>query len=433
MKLPLRKLLLAPYYLATVAVDTAGTALRRFLRPKPSPKPKFAVSAGISVVIPERGNKEMLRRCLLSLKPACAALGEDTQVIVVVSDARADTYNDLTQAFEVQWIFRSKPLWFVEAISIGIAAAKYDWVYMLNSDMVVDAAALHEVAKWRSPSVFAIASQIYFQDGSRRREETGLTEIRNAGGLVEIRDIPPENDDRVRNHIYAGGGSSLFQRKLLARFIRTTRTYAPFYWEDVEWSIQAARKGFQVLFCPQSKVWHAHRSTNLKYFAPDEIERIFRRNRLRFQLRTALPPDARRTIFGSIARLDEESFRSMLQVTSIAANLSARLHSYCDPPFELGPAGFEIHYGRPRRPEKPLIMIASPYCVYPPAHGGARRIHELVRRLALDFDIVLVSDESEHYSTGSVKYFQTCHAVYLLSGRKPRPGFDGRIDRILTH
>jgi len=433
MKLRFRKLLLLPFYLLIVAIDTAGIVIRRLLHPRRSPKPKFAFRPGISIVIPERANKAMLRRCLQSVQTACAFLAEPAQVIVVVSEARRDMYDDLTREFQAHWIFQSKALWFIEAVALGVRAAKHDWVYLLNTDMIVNPDALREVAKWRSPSVFAIASQIYFQDSTRRREETGLTEIRDAGGLLEISDVLAEDDYRIRAHAYAGGGSSLFRRDLLAGFIDRTKAYAPFYWEDVEWSVLARRKGYGVLFCPQSKVWHAHRSTNLKFFSGEDIERIFRRNRLRFQLRMALPPHATRTVFGTIARLDATSFREMLNAACVVDTLRSRYRCYFDPPFGLGPIpGIDIHYGRPRTPGNPLVMIASPYCVYLPVHGGARRIHELIERLAEDFDIILLSDEPEKYSNASFRYFQSCHLICLVSGRKASDSH-GRIDRILCH
>jgi GT2 family glycosyltransferase len=433
MKLLFRKLLLVPFYLLILAVDAAGLVIRRFL-PMHSPKPNSAFSPGISVVIPERANKDMLGRCLRSLSPACSSLEEPTQVIVVVSEAQSDAYNDLIQQFQAVWIFEPKPLWFIEAVALGVRTAKYDWVYLLNTDMVVDPATLREVATWRSPSVFAIASQIYFQDSTRRREETGLTKIHDAGGLLEIWDVVPDDDYGVRSHAYAGGGSSLFQRDLLASFINKTRAYAPFYWEDVEWGVLARRNGYEVLFCPQSKVRHAHRSTNLKFFSREDIEKVFRRNRLRFQLRTGLPAKSLRTVFGSIARLDATSFREMLNGTCVVDTLHARLRCHFDRAFSLQPIpGVGIHYRRPRRRGKRLIMIVSPYCVYPPAHGGARRIHELIDRLASEFDIILLSDEAEHYSNASFKYFQKCHLVCLVRGRKAGPDRGGRIGRILSH
>ncbi|HYR89439.1 MAG TPA: glycosyltransferase [Terriglobia bacterium] len=434
MKLLFRKLLLAPFYLLIVALDAVGRVIRLLLPSRHTPKRKSAFGPGISVVIPERANKEMLRRCLESLRTACASIGEPVQVVVVVSGAERGMYEDLTEEFQAHWILQSKPLWFIEAVALGVHAAKYDWVYLLNTDMVLDPGALREIAKWRSPSVFAIASQIYFQDSTRRREETGLTAIRDVGGLLEILDVEPDDDYRIRTHVYAGGGSSLFRRRLLQSFIDRTRGYAPFYWEDVEWGVLAWRNGFEVLFCPQSKAWHAHRSTNLKFFSPEEIDRIVGRNRLRFQLRTGLPPNVLRTVFGSIARLDARSFREMLNASCVVETLRSRFRCYFDPPFSLQSLpGLGVRYCRPRRPGAPLVLIASPYCVYPPAHGGARRMHELIERLSQDFDIILLSDESEHYSNASFKYFEKCHLVSLISGRQASADPYGRIARIITH
>src|SRR5207245_5174085 len=135
MKLLFRKLLLAPFYLLILSVDVAGMVVRRFVGLKRSPERKFTFGPGISVVIPERANKEMLRCCLQSLRSACASLGEPSEIIVVVSGAQDDMYQDLTREFPAHWIFQSKPLWFIEAIALGVRAAKYDWVYLLNTDM----------------------------------------------------------------------------------------------------------------------------------------------------------------------------------------------------------------------------------------------------------------------------------------------------------
>ena len=128
------------------------------------------------------------------------------------------------------------------------------------------------------------------------------------------------------------------------------------------------------------------------------------------------------------------SFREMLGPSCIAGILGSRFRGYFDPLFgyRLNPA-CNMYYGRPRTPGRPLVLIVSPYAVYPPAHGGARRIHELISRLSSEFDIVLLSDEMENYSTESLKYFRNCHAVCLVGGRKADPARDGRIDRILSH
>src|SRR5207253_1032157 len=42
---------------------------------------------------------------------------------------------------------------------------------------------------------------------------------------------------------------------------------------------------------------------------------------------------------------------------------------------------------------RPRVLFVTPFCVFPPRHGGARRIDGLLRELRRDFEIVLVTDE----------------------------------------
>jgi glycosyltransferase involved in cell wall biosynthesis len=123
----------------------------------------------------------------------------------------------------------------------------------------------------------------------------------------------------------------------------------------------------------------------------------------------------------------------MLQPVLMLDTLQARFRTYFDPPLRLEeiPVSGVQHCGR-RRPGFPLILIVSPYCVYPPAHGGARRIHELIERCAREFDIILLSDEAENYTEASFKYFKSCHIVSLVGGREA-PKTDHRIERIQAH
>ena len=126
----------------------------------------------------------------------------------------------------------------------GIKAARFDWVYLLNSDMVVAPEALAKLMPWRAAHVFAIASQIFLADASRRREETGWTGFRVQDGMFEIFDVLPEDATTVRGHLYAGGGASLFRRELLLRFLSRSHPYNPVYWEDVEWGVRAWHAGW---------------------------------------------------------------------------------------------------------------------------------------------------------------------------------------------
>ncbi len=57
----------------------------------------------------------------------------------------------------------------------------------------------------------------------------------------------------------------------------------------------------------------------------------------------------------------------------------------------LVPPVVERWRGRDRRAAKPLIAIVTPYLPWPLAHGGAVRMHALLRQAARDFDLALFS------------------------------------------
>jgi GT2 family glycosyltransferase len=283
---------------------------------------------GISVIIPERANPVLLQECLRSLGVACAQLPEPFEVIVVVNGSPESLYRDLVRSEDsVRWMFFRRPLWFSGAIRRGLKAARYDWVYLLNNDMVLDSGALRSLLKWRSSNVFAIASQIYLKDPQRRREETGWTVYREADGPIEILDEVPDDDVTVRGTFYAGGGASLFRRRLLAEFIPDSSAYHPFYWEDVEWGTRAWRCGYEVLYCPASKAWHGHRQTNRKFFSEPEIDRILARNRFVFHFRNGPCPESFRAFEDTLGRLDEKSLREILTPRRMSQIASGRFRN----------------------------------------------------------------------------------------------------------
>jgi GT2 family glycosyltransferase len=392
---------------------------------------------GITILIPERNNASVLEQCLNSIEQARAEIEEPSQVLVVASGATEPQYAHLTRRnSDVRWLFFNKPLFFSAAVKEGLRVAEHDWIYLLNSDMVVDRWVLQTLLPWRDQNVFAIASQIFFKDSTKRREETGWTAFRQEGlGPIEILDITPENQTTVRGTLYAGGGASLFQKRLLERFLRGSRVYEPFYWEDAEWGARAWRTGYQVLFCPESKVWHEHRATNRRFFSEDEIDRIMKRNRVLFHLRNQPRAACFEQFKEDIACLEGRSMRELFHPARLFHILWGRWNSR-NLPFRDLPLQdtWAKYYSKPRTEGKPLLLVVSPYVVYPPAHGGARRITGLLKALERHFDLVLLSDEGESYGQTSQKYFRDLTSVHLVRGRPALPpNGSGRMERVDNH
>ena len=392
---------------------------RRITRPIPR---ETNWSPGISIIIPERGGVAMLTECLESLFVAIKPLHEPSEVIVVVNGFSLADYKDIENRFRnVRWIHSKSPLGFSSAIRKGVKAAHYDWVYLLNNDMVLAPDVLEEVMKWRAPRVFSIGSQIFFKDPAKRRLETGWTDMKLTPDCVKIYEIEPEDQAMVRGGLYSGGGSSLFRKQLLEVLLPMRDPYHPFYWEDAEWGFRAWKRGYEVLFCPLSKVWHHHRGTVSKYYEKGEIDRIFERNRIQFQLRNL--PDSCSIIrmAQKLSGLDRFSRREITgfknSIRLLKAQIEIKLYPYKNAPMD---------YIRRKFYTTPLIgvsdkksMIAvSPFGVFPPTHGGAVRMHHLFIELGKKYNLILLSDEQDLYGETSLKYFKPFSAVHLIGGRK---------------
>jgi hypothetical protein len=331
-----QELSLACVYLAMRLSDRLGRRLQT-LRSPPASK---AFHPGLSVLIPERGQSELLSECLASVAAACDQVAEPCEVIVVVNGSPRQLYQDLIGHYpQIRWIFSGAPLWFSGAVERGLRAARHDWVYLLNNDMIADPQVFSSLLPWRAPHVFGIASQIFFRDPKIPREETGWTACRVANdGMLEILDEIANDDAAVRTVFYPGGGASLFRRQYLAQLAGRTAVYAPFYWEDVEWGSCAWRLGYESLYCPSSKVWHWHRQTNLKFFSELEIDRILERNRFIFHLRNGPCPESFTRLVELLARLDQDSLAEILSrwriLRIVLGRLRNRSRCFHDPPLE---------------------------------------------------------------------------------------------------
>jgi GT2 family glycosyltransferase len=243
-----------------------------------------------------------LAGCLESVRRASERWDEPLETIVMANGSDPALYWGLRGEHPgVRWLFRRRPTGFAKAVRAGLRAARYGWVYLLNNDVVLEPGALCELASYRDHRTFSIASQILLKDTTRYRDETNWGALVIESGLATLHDWIPRSEAPV-DTFYAGGGASLFHKKLLERLIDPP-VYDPFYWEDAEWGWRARKLGYRSLFCPASVAHHTQHATIRRHHPASEVEAIMRRNRLLFQLRNF-------TSVGSLDRVVEEIARA---------------------------------------------------------------------------------------------------------------------------
>ncbi len=321
---------LRPLLDAVRRIDGFGRAIGTQFRRRRASERARSFAAGVSVVIPERDTVSELTACLAGLSASARNWDEPLETMVVVNGAADWRYKELQSLYpEVRWQFHAEPLGFGGAIESGLRRARYDWVYLLNSDVVLEEAAIAAAGRHRDPAVFSIASQIVLKDDTRFRDETNLTALFIEDGLATTHDLIPRST-RTVEHFYAGGGASLFQTGLL-RQVLDAEAYHPFYWEDVEWGWRARKLGYGSLFCAESVAHHTQRATIARYFSPAEIETVVERNRLLFQLRNFTTVGSLEAVAEAIARARPEVARYFVGWHALGRVARGRLWNHVAP------------------------------------------------------------------------------------------------------
>ena len=407
----------APLYFATNTASVLARLAPGRWRARPRDD---GARPGVSVIVPERGTPDLLDETLAALAAALARVDEPHQTVVVVNGAPRDDYRDLAARHpDVEWQFHDAPLGYNGAIMAGLAAVRHDWTYLLNSDMRLDPDALVEAMRYRHAHVFAVTSQIFFTDPARRREETGWSDFHPNRYAPEVYERTPEPGTLARGNLYPGGGSSLCRTAPLRRYVADSRDYSPFYWEDADWGVRAWSDGWEVLFCPASHAWHRHRGTVNRYYPAGEVERVIHRNALLFDLRHGWTGRGARELLARIAQCDaatQSELRGLgLAWRAFKARLATRRAQRRG--FAFANIATDKYYAPQSRAHRPRVLLVSPFALFPPAHGGARRIAELIQRLCAHVDFILLGDERSLYTAAAEPWFEHLYATHLIEGR----------------
>ncbi len=365
-----------------------------------------------SVVIPNWNGKDLLGKYLPSVVEAMA--GHPSNEVIVVDNGSTDGSADfLRQHFPtVKFVALPTNLGFGGGSNRGFAEAKNDIVVLLNSDMRVDAGFLAPLLKgFAHADVFAVSCQIFFSDPNKVREETGLTQAHWRNGVLRLRHRIDNQVQDLFPCFYGGGGSCAFDRKKFLALGGFDELLRPFYLEDTDLGYMAWKRGWRVLYQPQSKVWHEHRGTIGKTFTSDYIQAVVHKNFILFAWKNIHSPlmllehfaAAYASAFVSMIVGDSQTranfpglFRAALQLPgACAARWRARTLACVDDieAFRRPLGGYYRDRFQPPAtpPAKPAVLMVSPYGLCPASHGGAVFMQLAVRELAKHCDVHLIA------------------------------------------
>lgn len=244
-----------------------------------------AVRMTVSIVIPSWNGWPILSRCLPHVLEA-AGREPGTEIIVSDDGSTDGTPDLLRKSFQaVRVVAGGTNGGFARAANSGVKAAAGDAVVCLNNDVRPEPGFLR-------PLIDALAGDETLFASAPRMINAGFggDEARTAGvfrrGLLDVsfpdRDSSSAPARGIAPILYACGGAAAFRRDRFLALGGFNALFHPFYWEDVDLSWRARRRGWGIVHVPDSVVHHEGGSTIGARFARREVQITYERNRLLF-------------------------------------------------------------------------------------------------------------------------------------------------------
>ena len=213
----------------------------------------------ISVVIPNYNGRQILAKNLPKVIENCSG----AEIIIVDDGSTDDSTSFIKKKFpKIKLITNDKNQGFSKTVNRGVANAKGEYVLLLNSDVA-------------PRNNFLKNAMSHFQNNHKNLFGVGLADQSHEGQKIVTRGrggaifkkgflnhfaITPKSAETL----WISGGSSLIDKQKFLELGGFDTIFAPFYWEDIDLSYRARKRGYICIFDAASKVDHFHEEGAIK-------------------------------------------------------------------------------------------------------------------------------------------------------------------------
>ena len=241
------------------------------------------VTPVLSVVVVNWNRRELLKSCLESLDRQTAAPPFEAIIVDNGSiDGSIEMLNGMINRlrFPLQIIRNNRNLGFCGANNQGIAAARGEWIALLNNDAEAAPDWLEKMygAVPNRDDYGMIACKILVYEDRRKIDKAGhliYLDGQNRGRGSGQRD--QGQFDRVEEILWPDGCAALYRRSMLVQIGAFDEDLFA-YGDDAELGMRARVAGWKCLYVPSAVVYH-HRGATLGLFSSRRIE-LIERNRI---------------------------------------------------------------------------------------------------------------------------------------------------------
>jgi GT2 family glycosyltransferase len=255
----------------------------------------------VSVIIPTFNGRHLLEK---HLSAVCEMIRTGDELLIVDDHSTDDTVAYLKQkyaleekkprffqattsyrskTFIVTLVLTHKNLRFAGAANTGATLAQHAFIFLLNNDVSPQKDVLNYLLPYfEDKTMFAVGCKEY--ESSDTGQVSGRNELWFERGMFMHSRAKSMKSGPTA---WVSGGSGMFDREkwiLLGGF--DVRFY-PAYWEDIDLSLRAKKRGWKVMFEENAIVFHKHESTHQTVFGQQQINAISLTNSIKFTLKHA--------------------------------------------------------------------------------------------------------------------------------------------------
>jgi GT2 family glycosyltransferase len=219
-----------------------------------------------SLVVLTYNHRELLERCLASLRRHWPRRGDGTLEVVVVDDASSDgTPEWLARAHPgIRVVRRQRNAGFCVAANDGLAVARGRFIHLMNNDTEVTPGWVEAgLAPFADPTVGAVSPLVLVRSDPSRVDSAGDA-YSWIGWPTKRGHGEPAARWAVRpvEEVFGASGSSAFYR---AEALRRAGGFDPLlgsYYEDIDLSFRLRWAGYRCVFTPHCRIHHEISATN---------------------------------------------------------------------------------------------------------------------------------------------------------------------------
>jgi GT2 family glycosyltransferase len=250
----------------------------------------------VSVVITNYNGKALLEKNLPKVIEASKNKKNKIKEIIVVDDGSEDKSTSFVKKKfpEVRLIKHKINRGFSAAANTGARTATGNLICLINNDVVPEKDFLESVlTHFKDKKVFAVSLHETGYGWAKGKFEEGF-----------IIHEPGKEGRKPHATFWVNGGSGVFRRDIWMKLGgMDEKLLSPFYWEDIDLSYRALKRGYKLLWEPKALVYHEHETTIGK-LPKKKVETIREINQLIFIWKNLTSPNLiKRHLVGLVKRI----------------------------------------------------------------------------------------------------------------------------------